>query len=277
MRAVIYLAAHELRARWRGWAVLVVLVAVAGGAVLAAAAGALRTDSAYPRFLTASKASDVVVVPYGSGLGGYFDALARLPGAAAVAAVAALTLETRGQGGLGPRDSTVLAPVDGRFGQLVDVPRVLTGRLPAAGSAGEIAVDQRTAARMGLQAGSVLTMRAVSDRGPVPAWPAPALPVPACCGSGWSASWSPADRSCPLTRSTRPRSSWSARRCSTSSVSGTCSTRGRMSNCGREPPQRRSRSGHSHLRASILPQVACSSPLRARRPRPSSMRSGPRR
>jgi hypothetical protein len=39
MRAVIYLAAHELRARWQGWAVLVVLVAVAGGAVLAAAAG----------------------------------------------------------------------------------------------------------------------------------------------------------------------------------------------------------------------------------------------
>ena len=30
MRAVIYLAAHELRARWRGWAVLVVLVAAAG-------------------------------------------------------------------------------------------------------------------------------------------------------------------------------------------------------------------------------------------------------
>jgi hypothetical protein len=54
MRAVIYLAAHELRARWQGWAVLVVLVAVAGGAVLAAAAGALRTDSAYPRFLKAS-------------------------------------------------------------------------------------------------------------------------------------------------------------------------------------------------------------------------------
>ena len=49
MRAVIYLAAHELRARWRGWAVLAALVAVAGGAVLAAAAGASRTDSAYPR------------------------------------------------------------------------------------------------------------------------------------------------------------------------------------------------------------------------------------
>lgn len=41
MRAVIYLAVHELRARWQGWAVLVLLIAVAGGAVLTAAAGAI--------------------------------------------------------------------------------------------------------------------------------------------------------------------------------------------------------------------------------------------
>jgi hypothetical protein len=54
MRAVVYLAVHELHTRWRGWAVLVLLVAIAGGAVLAAAAGALRTATAYPRFLTAS-------------------------------------------------------------------------------------------------------------------------------------------------------------------------------------------------------------------------------
>jgi hypothetical protein len=70
MRAVIYLAARELRARWRGWAALALLVAVAGGAVLAAAAGASRTQSAYPRFLTASKASDLLVAPYFSGLAG---------------------------------------------------------------------------------------------------------------------------------------------------------------------------------------------------------------
>jgi FtsX-like permease family len=158
MRAVIYLAAHELRARWRGWAVLVLLVAVAGGAVLAAAAGARRTVTAYPRFLTASKASDLLVAPNGSGLGGYFDALARLPGAAAVAPVTGLTLETPG---LGAGDSTVLTPVDGRFGRLVDVPKVLAGRLPAAGNAGEIVVDQRTAALMGLRVGSVLTMHPV--------------------------------------------------------------------------------------------------------------------
>jgi hypothetical protein len=161
MRAVVYLAAHELRARWRSWAVLVLLMAVAGGAVLAAAAGARRTASAYPRFLTASKASDVLVAPDEPDMGGYFGALARLPGAGAVAPVAAMALEALGHSSLGARESVVLTPVDGRFGRGVDVPKVLAGRLPAAGNAGEIVVDQRAAAVMGLRVGSVLTMRAV--------------------------------------------------------------------------------------------------------------------
>jgi hypothetical protein len=50
MRAVIYLAAHELRARWQGWAVLVLLVAVAGGAVLTAAAGGAADRYCLPTF-----------------------------------------------------------------------------------------------------------------------------------------------------------------------------------------------------------------------------------
>jgi hypothetical protein len=164
MRAAIHLAAHELRARWRGWAVLVLLLAVAGGAVLAAAAGARRTASAYPRFLTASKASDVLVAPDEPDMGGYFGALARLPGAGAVAPVAAMALEALGHSSLGARESVVLTPVDRRFGRGVDVPKVLAGRLPAAGNAGEIVVDQRAAAVMGLQVGNVLTMRAVPIR-----------------------------------------------------------------------------------------------------------------
>ena len=51
---VLALAAHKLRAGWRGWATLAVLVALAGGTVLAAVAGAIRTDTAYSRFLAAS-------------------------------------------------------------------------------------------------------------------------------------------------------------------------------------------------------------------------------
>jgi len=166
MRAVIHLAGHELGARWRSWAVLVLLVAFAGGAVLTAVAGALRTDSAYPRFLKASKASDVLVAPNGYGLGGYMSAVARLPDVKVVAPVAGLDLTVLGHGSVAARASNILAPVDGRFGHLVEVPKVLTGRLPAAGRAGEIAIDQRAAAVMDLQVGSVLTMRAVPEGQP---------------------------------------------------------------------------------------------------------------
>jgi hypothetical protein len=163
MRAVVYLAAHELRARWRSWAVLVVLVAAAGGAVLAAVAGASRTESAYPRFLTASNAPDLLIAPDRSGLGGYFGALARLPGAGAVAPMAVLNLEPLGHGALGPNSLVTTAPVDRRFGQLLDVPKLLAGQLPATDRVGEIAVDPRAAAMLGLRVGSVLAMRAVPN------------------------------------------------------------------------------------------------------------------
>jgi hypothetical protein len=164
MRAVIYLTARELRARWRGWALLVLLVAAAGGAVLAAAAGASRTQSAYPRFLTASKASDVLAAPYFSGQPGYFGALTRLAGVREVAPFVILNLQPLGHGSWAARVTSTVAPVDGR--QRLDVPRVLAGRLPAADRAGEIAVDHRTAAMMGLRVGSVLTMRAVPNDPP---------------------------------------------------------------------------------------------------------------
>jgi hypothetical protein len=165
MRAVIHLAAHELGTRWRSWAVLVLLVAVAGGGVLTAVAGALRTDSAYPRFLKASKASDVLVAPNGFAPG-YWSALARVPGVDAVAPVVGLDLTPLGHGELAARVTNTGAPVDGRFGRLLEVPKMVTGRLPAAGRPGEIAIDQRGAAMMDLRVGRVLTMLAVPDGQP---------------------------------------------------------------------------------------------------------------
>ena len=73
MRAVLRLVAHEFRGRWRGWTVLVLLLGLAGGAVLAAAAGARRTGRAYPRFLVASRASDVLIGPGGPRFSGSYD------------------------------------------------------------------------------------------------------------------------------------------------------------------------------------------------------------
>ncbi|MGN6173194.1 MAG: hypothetical protein ACTHPS_09605 [Streptosporangiaceae bacterium] len=245
MRAVVYLAARELRARWRGWTLLVLRVAAAGGAVLAAAAGASRTQSAYPRFLTASKASDVLVAPYFSGPPGYFGALTRLAGVREVAPFVILDLQPLGHGSWAARVTSTVAPVDGR--QRLDVPKVLAGRLPAADRSDEIAVDHRAAATMGLRVGSVLTMRAVpNDPHPGEAESGQRPARPGCCASGWSASWSPVERSCPSMSWTKCRSFWPARRCFTGSACGTWARSGRTSSCGREPRRRRSGAGRSH-------------------------------
>jgi hypothetical protein len=52
-------ARAELRMRWRSWLGLALAVGVAAGVVLALAAGARRTDSAYPRLLVAERPGDV--------------------------------------------------------------------------------------------------------------------------------------------------------------------------------------------------------------------------
>ena len=49
----------ELRHQWRAWLALAVLLGVIGGIALTAAAGARRTDTAYPRFLRASHAAQL--------------------------------------------------------------------------------------------------------------------------------------------------------------------------------------------------------------------------
>src|SRR5215467_10466939 len=56
----------EARRRWRAWLSLALIVGVFTGGVVTAAAGALRTDSAYARFLDWSRAPDALVAaePY---------------------------------------------------------------------------------------------------------------------------------------------------------------------------------------------------------------------
>ena len=165
MRVVLRLAAHELRARWTGWAVLVLLVAVAGGAVLTAAAGARRTASAYPRFLRASHASDLLVAPAGTGVGGYDAALARLPGVAGIAPVVGLNVQPVGPGGQVDLSAVTQAPLDRRGSQL-DIPKVLAGRLPRPGRPGEIALTPAAAARLHVHLGSLLAMKALANPSP---------------------------------------------------------------------------------------------------------------
>jgi len=161
MRAVIAVAAHELRTRWLAWVSLALLIAFAGGCVLTTAAGARRTSSAYHRFLVASRASDVLISPVGTGLGGYYGALGRLPGVAALAPVIGLSAVPVGPGGRPVLASVAAAPADGRWGHLLEIPKVLAGRQPLPDRPGEIAVDQNGAQALRLHVGSTLSMRAL--------------------------------------------------------------------------------------------------------------------
>jgi hypothetical protein len=162
MRAVGSLVAHQLSAAWRGWAALVLLVGFAAGVVLMVVAGAERTNSAYPRFLVASKASDVLVSPANTGLTGYYGALSRLREVSVIAPIVGLQAAPMGPGGVPDFSVRVVAPADGRLERLLEVPKLLTGRLPAPGRPGEIAVDQVGAADLHLHVGSRLVLGAVA-------------------------------------------------------------------------------------------------------------------
>ena len=77
-------AARRRPRRWRALLSLALLLGLIGGVVLTAAAGARRTDTAYPRLLTWANATQVDIAPEGTGLTGYYAALARLPHIAAM-------------------------------------------------------------------------------------------------------------------------------------------------------------------------------------------------
>ena len=138
---------------------LAVIVGLAGAVVLIAAAGAKRTDSAYGRFLASSNAADVLVSPNNTGFGGYYPALAKLPGAEAVApfiGVQALPVRP----GRKLVEAQVFAPADRRFGRIVERPRVLSGRRPVTNRVQEVALDARGAAELHAKVGSEITLAA---------------------------------------------------------------------------------------------------------------------
>lgn len=135
-----------LRRRWKSWLALTVFVALAGGSVLAMVAGARRTDTAYPRFLKAVRAPDVVV--YLGGGRSQIEPVTHLP---EVAQAATAT-------GLFPADLDIVTVAldDPRLGQSVSRFKFLAGRAPRA--ADEVLVSFEAARQRHLKVGSPLTV-----------------------------------------------------------------------------------------------------------------------
>ena len=144
-----------MRRRWRALVSLALLLGLAGGVVLTAAAGARRTDTAYPRLLTWAERRQVTVLPGGLDPA-YFAALTRLPQVAAVATAMQYNIALPVPGGLPDNQVEVLASPDGSLGTTVDRVKVLQGRMFGPGTAGEAVIDPQLAAREHLRPGDTL-------------------------------------------------------------------------------------------------------------------------
>lgn len=150
----------DLRRRWRPLLALALLLGLLGGVVLTAAAGARRTDTAYPRLLALANASQVSIVPQGTGMNGYYTALAKLP------QVESMAIGQLYQAAM-PADrqtpvQLIVSP-DGRFGTQVDRARVLAGHLFTAGVAGQAMVNQAMAAAERLAPGDTVRVLGVPN------------------------------------------------------------------------------------------------------------------
>jgi putative ABC transport system permease protein len=140
----------DIRRRWRTMLGLVLLLGLIGGVALTAAAGARRTDTAYPRLLSWANASQLDIVPQGTGLTGYYAALAKLP------EISALGSGQLYQATLPASHATEVqleSSPDGVLGTSVDRVKVLSGRRYDPARPGEAMIDQQMAAAEHLQPG----------------------------------------------------------------------------------------------------------------------------
>lgn len=163
----------ELRSRWRSWLALSLLVGLFGGAVVAAAAGARRTDSVVDRFVQKMNPPNIFFVPF-FGAGDFAEKLTldRLVELDSVEDGERLFLMPA-QG-----DIEVGASDDPGLGTATFPTNVIEGRLPDPRRADEAFVNIVASERLGLHPGDTYTVgfftEAFSDDG-VPPSPGPTI------------------------------------------------------------------------------------------------------
>jgi hypothetical protein len=157
VRGVVMVLGWRFRQHWRSWLALSVLVAVVGGFVLAAAAAARRTATAFPDFAT-RHGYDVVVFS-----GHPLPQLAHLPSVASVTPVLAPVTAA-------PRCGSCRKPIDARDFGLWEVPprslprmvKLLSGRLPDQSSATEVLASYTLARDNGVHIGTLIRVPLLS-------------------------------------------------------------------------------------------------------------------
>ena len=155
MRAVVMVFRGRFRQYWKSWLALSVLVAVAGGFVLAATAAARRTAAAFPGF-AARHGYDVIVYSCQP-----LPQLARLPH---VTSVTPVPVPFSGQ----LRCASCRKPIDADNFLINEVPprelprmvTLLSGRMPDQSDPGEVLASFTLAQDNGVRVGSVIRVPA---------------------------------------------------------------------------------------------------------------------
>ena len=163
MGAVWLRARAQLRGRLLASLLLVLLVGLAGGVVLAAVAGARRSDAALPRFLAASQRTDVTVwilgprggQPARSNLAAELRAVAALPEVRTAQRGVGLIISASDPGGTAPpMRQLAWVGVDRVGSELFSHPRLVAGRLPRPDRVDEAIIDEEFAWRHGFRTGA---------------------------------------------------------------------------------------------------------------------------
>ena len=157
-----------LRRDWAGYLAIALIVGLLGGVAMASVAAARRTQSAFPRILAASNASDLHVHPgpYTARVVGQISRLPRVRSAESY--VALYGLRALRSGFADPRTSfnqqvELVGSLDGLY---FDQDRVIitSGRRANPGRPGEIVISEQTARRFGLRIGQSLTVNFYSTQ-----------------------------------------------------------------------------------------------------------------
>jgi hypothetical protein len=160
LRPAWYRLRAAFRRDWPGYLAIAMIVGLVGGVAMASVAAARRTQSAFPRILAASNASDLDVSP-GPYSAHRVDQISHLPRVRSAESYAALNgLRALRSGFADPRTSfnqrvELVGSADGLyFGQ--DRVIITSGRRASPRRPGEVVVSEQTARRFGLRVGQSL-------------------------------------------------------------------------------------------------------------------------
>ncbi|MFL6203908.1 MAG: FtsX-like permease family protein [Acidimicrobiales bacterium] len=166
MGAAWYRARGELRRRWRATLLLVLLVGVAGGAVLTAVAGARRSSTAYDRFRDATLAGDLEVAfdgPPTEDLAAAAERIRSIPQVTALAHANYPFVVPKGSGAYPYLDFLAYASTDDAEDAQVDLPRLLRGTAPDPDAPDEMAISEIYARESGLRVGDRAEFESYSE------------------------------------------------------------------------------------------------------------------